>query len=782
MTERTRWWRWPDLLLVTGVILLLVPLAVADDDAKDVPTEFTTAETRVGDRAEYALFISSHNESLVQTGPFLTLEVREANAYERSYGATFTAEATFTAMRAETSWLNASSTDLVIRYTFAADGTWLTTHHTGVVANDDLFLPRSHKIGAFNVDVITGHRADAWTFPVDFAVQKEVHRPTGVGDDLSVWLHVMLDDESRVRAPYWSDGGVRLFATNHGPHMAPTDAFISQMFGFAPPRHSCQLFGLQPDVARHGLSLEHRIPADTCGRVQGFWFTPDTSLPAGSNWFFPDGQGRWWSMDLHMVSFSRGDGPPLPQPPPSTYERATGGPRIDAHNVTPEEIDRDSEPLFRNVTLPAVRAALAPETEGSVLAKAFADDALLIGYGWRETGSVARSMIEPLPLNGEARAAPEEDPLRYVYHDWELWFLTNESELIRVPFALRESLPEGTLDFDGFDLCGGKDFTCMVSERSEYAATEERLDPRSFLARGHERTTQPLTSFWSFPAISIPSETYNHTTPARPLTREFSTATTYEAGILVFRSGDVRGQLGWAGIQPETETPSVSEGHYDGYDGFIHSEAATIAPTANDWADRPLRQSAATLNVQSEHGTPTRAAGLLMVIAAAVWRVGSALAAGVHFPVVAWLYAKIRHADVLLHERRAAIMQTIAAEGGMTASEVAKRLGYGWGSTVHHLQRLVQADMLRCSVEGTQRFYVPVGREGEVGRGTINRQRLLAAIQENPGATAAELAKAVDRRRASVTRLAARLVDADLVRRERDGRKVRFYPAVSEDS
>lgn len=113
--------------------------------------------------------------------------------------------------------------------------------------------------------------------------------------------------------------------------------------------------------------------------------------------------------------------------------------------------------------------------------------------------------------------------------------------------------------------------------------------------------------------------------------------------------------------------------------------------------------------------------------------------------IVVGLFARVRDDEVLENASRQKIHAYVASNPGTSLSEVAHGVGLGWGTTVHHLERLRSAHLVRSYSDGRRRAFVVQGPTPNVGAAHLprtdpSRARLLAALQDAPGASQRELA------------------------------------------
>ncbi|HEX2022886.1 MAG TPA: helix-turn-helix domain-containing protein [Candidatus Thermoplasmatota archaeon] len=198
--------------------------------------------------------------------------------------------------------------------------------------------------------------------------------------------------------------------------------------------------------------------------------------------------------------------------------------------------------------------------------------------------------------------------------------------------------------------------------------------------------------------------------------------------------------------------------------------------------------------VASAQATPVRASDGLVIAAAVAAGAGLlALAWGslkslgqrvLVLPAIA-LYAKVTRAEVFENEVRERIFAAIRDRPGIAATDLAREASVAWGTTIYHLDVLEQTQMVTSIREGRHRRYFLNGAQlpgskvavailhNEVTRSVVDR------VRAAPGATQKELAEATGMTPQALHWHLVRLVGAGLVRKEREGRVVRHFPAAA---
>jgi DNA-binding MarR family transcriptional regulator len=83
-------------------------------------------------------------------------------------------------------------------------------------------------------------------------------------------------------------------------------------------------------------------------------------------------------------------------------------------------------------------------------------------------------------------------------------------------------------------------------------------------------------------------------------------------------------------------------------------------------------------------------------------------------------FSRIEDGEVLRHPLRSQVFQVIQASPGIHASELTRRVGTGWGTIVHHLDRLERAKLVTVRRVNNQKCYFEAG-------GKVSRQDMAVA-------------------------------------------------------
>lgn len=248
---------------------------------------------------------------------------------------------------------------------------------------------------------------------------------------------------------------------------------------------------------------------------------------------------------------------------------------------------------------------------------------------------------------------------------------------------------------------------------------------------------------------------------------------------------------------PANASPAQSLAEQSG-DGLWAASGARVALRIHQELT-PSRQllgaALARPDAEPEPGPPdgppsgAQAAVLEEALAPADWTLlaSVARAAGAAFLAVAasWLwslFSKIAPERALDHPTRSRILEFVRAEPGIPMNTVSRQFGLSWTNTLHHLWVLQRAGHVRVHRFGgrTGIFPTNAGYRGRETQVALLRRDTLAAIHrrlhESPGLDQRTLSALVHRSQPRVSQSLRRLADAGLVRGERQGRRIRYYP------
>lgn len=147
------------------------------------------------------------------------------------------------------------------------------------------------------------------------------------------------------------------------------------------------------------------------------------------------------------------------------------------------------------------------------------------------------------------------------------------------------------------------------------------------------------------------------------------------------------------------------------------------------------------------------------------------------------LYSRLAKSDLLDNEHRDKVYRLVQESPGIGLTEITQRAGLGWGTTVYHLDRLERAQMVTSERVGAHRCYFPMGavpRAARKGIGALKAdttRSVAAFLATRPGASQTDLCEGLGLSASAASKQVTKLESAGLVRRERDGKTVRLWPA-----
>lgn len=218
-----------------------------------------------------------------------------------------------------------------------------------------------------------------------------------------------------------------------------------------------------------------------------------------------------------------------------------------------------------------------------------------------------------------------------------------------------------------------------------------------------------------------------------------------------------------------------------GLDLAIGTHAERDAPAAGDVSTQDAgARVLATPGDLTLAAVAVGAAGLLLLAWGGIKTLAQKL---VVLPIVG-LYAKISRAEVFENHVRERMFATIRERPGIAATDLARAMNVAWGTTIYHLDVLEQTRMVTSVREGRHRRYFLNGQPLDQSKHTIAilQNSVTADVAERvrtaPGMTQKELALATSMSPQALHWHLARLVGAGIIRKEREGRVVRHFPAA----
>jgi len=134
-------------------------------------------------------------------------------------------------------------------------------------------------------------------------------------------------------------------------------------------------------------------------------------------------------------------------------------------------------------------------------------------------------------------------------------------------------------------------------------------------------------------------------------------------------------------------------------------------------------------------------------------------------------------AGIELDSRRA-IYQEIVDSPGIHFRALLEKLSYAQGTLQYHLRQLADEDLIDVSEDGKYTRYYPAADFNEVEQTVMNAlrreysRRILAHLLADGPLSTTDLSDRLDKAQSTISWHLSNLADADLVTKERDGRRV----------
>lgn len=142
-------------------------------------------------------------------------------------------------------------------------------------------------------------------------------------------------------------------------------------------------------------------------------------------------------------------------------------------------------------------------------------------------------------------------------------------------------------------------------------------------------------------------------------------------------------------------------------------------------------------------------------------------------------YSKYNDVSPLEHEVRSELMAIVTALPGLYVAQIVGRTGHSPSTIRYHLKILEREGLvMTASLFGNRRLFPASVDRAEIGYLAAKREpataRIVEAIEEADGSTSpSSLADTVDRAPSTISHHLARLEDAAVIQREREGNHVR---------
>jgi len=173
----------------------------------------------------------------------------------------------------------------------------------------------------------------------------------------------------------------------------------------------------------------------------------------------------------------------------------------------------------------------------------------------------------------------------------------------------------------------------------------------------------------------------------------------------------------------------------------------------------------------------------------------AAMLVGYYWPRLAYagtllvspLYSRIGKDEMLEHEVRETLYETVKEDPGIHAHALSEAADVGWGTTVYHLRRLEDSGFVTSEKKGRYRRFFPAGGFQEEHREVLSvlqnetTEAVARAVLDDPGLNQSAICDRVDISPSLASWHLDQLIEADLVDRERRGRTVHYTPGPAWD-
>ncbi|MFA5944167.1 MAG: winged helix-turn-helix transcriptional regulator [Candidatus Thermoplasmatota archaeon] len=204
----------------------------------------------------------------------------------------------------------------------------------------------------------------------------------------------------------------------------------------------------------------------------------------------------------------------------------------------------------------------------------------------------------------------------------------------------------------------------------------------------------------------------------------------------------------------------------------IGERAAEAAAPAAGAALVAVLMGALALGLDGLRMLQGRVSGLLGRVLRAV--AGAAL-------VAVPLFSRIERGQVMDNPIRARVHEVIAAEPGLSLSDVSQRAGIAWGTTVHHLRRLETLGLVVSVLQRPHRRYFVANTATAAQRTAVavvmhpTARRIAEFVTQRPGTDQAGICQALGLNNPSASKHLSRFEAGGLVLSLRSGRNRHYH-------
>jgi predicted transcriptional regulator len=149
------------------------------------------------------------------------------------------------------------------------------------------------------------------------------------------------------------------------------------------------------------------------------------------------------------------------------------------------------------------------------------------------------------------------------------------------------------------------------------------------------------------------------------------------------------------------------------------------------------------------------------------------------FPLLIPLYTRLERADVATHPTRAAALDAMRAQPGISTAALAGTLATNEGTLLYHLRQLERSELAKSVVIGRDRRWFPAGAPRDAlppaALQERSRRHIVDALRLAPGISQADLARELGLSRPAVHHHLSALREAGLVEVRREGLRTRCF-------
>ena len=205
-------------------------------------------------------------------------------------------------------------------------------------------------------------------------------------------------------------------------------------------------------------------------------------------------------------------------------------------------------------------------------------------------------------------------------------------------------------------------------------------------------------------------------------------------------------------------------------DGYVNT---TVRMNVNVMAGHPVRTSTPSC------ATYALAAGIvLLVVGLGYFFGGTEVGLGVVFPLLVFLYSKIKREEILDNYLRGRISGYIVANPGDHYTSIRDALKLSNGTLAFHIRKLESEGVIKSRIEGTfKRFYPGGMRVPEPNGGSLTQVQKMVfdKILETPGISQKDIAGILNISTKTVGYHIEALLRKGVIRKQRAGMRVRLF-------